>query len=1503
MSAASVPSYERCRTALGRVTQIGLGRKSACVWASILLLTVGSPVHAQRVWVEGGPGPITQGQVENITDLEVIGAIHTVAPHPTNANIVYVGAVNGGVWMTTNATAASPSWGNQFGFDESQSIGALEFDPTDATSQTLVAGIGRFSNFYRRGGDRAGLARTTDGGANWAVIDGGGTLDGLNISGVAPRGATIVISVNTADILVNRGVWRSTNTGATWTQISGGGGTGLPAGTAYDLVGDPSNNAVLYTNAGSNGVYRSTNTGATWALVSDATMNALISGTTNNIQIAVGTSNNVYVGVVNGGQLAGVFRSGNGGTTWTQLDLPTTVEAGVNEGIHWGEQGNVNFSIAADPTNPNLVYVGGDVQPDPLPNSLGAANYTGRLFRGDASQLAGTQWVHLTHSNALGAAGGGTANSSAPHADSRDMAIDVNGDLIEVDDGGVYRRTNPQTNAGDWFSMNGDINVTEFHDVAWDANSNIVIGGAQDTGTPEQLLPTNSRWQSVSTADGGDVAVDDKSTPGLAIRYSSAQMLWGFRRRIYDASNTFVSEVYPALTVLGGGNPVVGQFATPIELNNVDPTRLIIGGGSWWRAADATWVIGSVYESLDQGDNVTEIGPGIVVNSQGRDPIAYGAVGNPDMLYVGSGDDVFVRTAAAPAALNSSATYPGIGTNRNVVDIAIDPDDPPTAYVADRDHVYQTTDAGATWTDITGDLQAQDPGTVRSIAYSTSNADGSVVVGSDNGVFIARGPAFTTWNALGLGFPRAPVYDLEYDAADEILVAGTLGRGAWTVNLSERDPVDVMLVLDLSGSMLSAACPGCDSKLNVLKEAVEIFVQLWKALARPDDRLGVNYFRTTISEFKVGSSVLLPVVANAPAMITDIRGQTTFGSNLTAMGGGLQMAIDTLDDDTRLRSIILFTDGMQNVNPMVRYIREPPLRFFHLDIDDDPAVSANSGVPPTTPPTRLDLALDRRINTIAVGATDSWVALLNNIANKTDGLHKATTAPDEDLRRFYVEELVDALRGGSPQLVDYRVASLAPNSAEERFSINSSATKLVLKLSWDPGQDMGIRVTKDGHDLTEIGQLISGPFYRLWVLEFPARLRGNAIVAQGEWVMRISGKAGAKYEAAAIVDEAVLNYEFTLAEQPYRVGDSLRLNVSISMGESPVTDARVSAQVLKPSTSIGTLLSTTPTPSLAQAQSEPGATEAQRMLQLLLQDETSWSALQPRANPVTLRNNGDGSYSSTWGGTTVPGSYRVVFFVEGVNSLTGEYRRTETVSALVEFAEAELSATEVRLLGPAGTDGSASLVLRPRDRYGNYLGPDYGHQIQVTVSPGTAATPGDLLDGRYRIALSGVNPQSTVQVSVMGRPLLEAKLAALAGYRWALSAHAGLTRPLGSFNNQVDGQLLVEVDFEYMVLSQLSVNTVLGLYRFDPDFDILGGTLYLRGYLPLNSFRLFGELGGGVYDPENLDLSPGLSAGVGLDHALGASWRAEIGGGFFHLLNEGQDIEFVTAKIGLRRTF
>jgi hypothetical protein len=717
--------------------------------------------------------------VEGIAGGHVIGAVQALVAHPTNADIVWLGGVNGGLWKTTNATSATPTWTPQGDMLASLSIGALQLDPTDGTHNTLVAGFGNFSSFGRVGGPRTGVARTTDGGTTWTALA-SASLSGKNISGIAARGATIVVSVNDADASVceNFGVFRSVDSGSSFTQVTGG-GTGLPRGRAFDLASDPSNPAVLYVpiacTSGFNGIYRSGDTGATWTKVSNAAMDALlVNAATNNTRIAVGLSGQAFVGIVNNGRLAGLFRSDNGGACWTQLDTPSTNENGSIIGMQPSEkpggQGSIHFSIVADPTDVHIVYLGGDRQPlagdgnASTPNSLGASNYTGRLFRVNAAAPAGSQSTSLTHCRVATPACNNTvstSNNSAPHADSRRMVFDAAGNLIEGDDGGVYRRTNPRA-TGDWFSMMGDLRITEMHDVAYDTVSNMVIGGNQDTGTSEQTTVGALTWNEVSQADGGDVAVDDASSSSQSTRYSSFQNLGGFRRRTVNAAGTTTSTVFPARTVIGGGPPFVAQFVTPVEVNRIDPTRLLFAG------------LNFLYESFDRGDTITAL------NATSLNAVAMvyggrsGGVDNPALIYAIRANLVYLRTSGGGAPVQTPAA-PGTATLR---DIAADPADWRRAYVVNSiGEVFATDNAGTTWTNVTGDLGSGTTN-LRTVIV-VPGAVPAVVVGGGNGVFRMRTDAAGTWNQLGTGLTNAAVWDLDYDVPDDVLIAGTFGRGAW----------------------------------------------------------------------------------------------------------------------------------------------------------------------------------------------------------------------------------------------------------------------------------------------------------------------------------------------------------------------------------------------------------------------------------------------------------------------------------------------------------------------------------------------------------------------------------------------------------------------------------------------------------------------------------------------------------------------------------------------------
>lgn len=813
-------------------------------------------------WFQEGPAPTQNAQLEPNTqpNRQVTGAIHTVLAHPTDADIMWIGGVNGGIWRTNDATSVNPTWIPQIDAMPSLAMGAMAFDPTDASYNTIVAGTARYSSFAGLGGRGGFVYRTTNGGNTWTQLAASGvTAAGENISGIAARGDEIVL---TSSATVG-GIYRSTDGGATFSPVVSADFSAFDNFT--DLVEDTSDptRRRLYAAgegvAGSGGIYRSDDFGVTWTKVTGPVihpeMNDLLVQS-NNIEMAVHpTSGRLYVAVLVSGQPRGVFHSSNASSaspTWTQMDVPvlpfgqgasitgatnaapieitsaghglasgqfvvidgivgntaangfhritvtgpdtfeldgTTGNGAYGGGGSWervtgpnprakdidetGAQGRIHFSIAVDPTNENIVYIGGDRQD--RPSAIGDSTFGGAVFRGDArvtrnpNVAPSPQWSHITHDIVVSLdPNGGTANGTAPHADSREITFDANGNLIETDDGGVYRRTSPRDNTGDWFSLAGSLAVIEFHDIAYDSLTQTIVGGTQDNGTHFQITQHGQLWDFMSGGDGGDVVIDNVTlaASNQSIRYGSFQNLGAFYRRTFDQNNNQVGIAFPSLTLQGGGIPLVPQFKTPIFMNVVDPARLLIQGQT------------AIYESLDMGDTITEVG-GFGFAGFSQDAGVYGGfqngTPNTDVFYVGIGDEIRSRTGGGVTTVD-----PNPSDISDIRDIAIDTDDWSQAYAIDSDQVYHSSDAGSTWIDVTGDLPAQ-AGDFRSMVYLATQAADALLVGTNAGVFASFTSSIGTWFKLGTGLPNALSWDLVYDAGDDILVNGTLGRGAWSL--------------------------------------------------------------------------------------------------------------------------------------------------------------------------------------------------------------------------------------------------------------------------------------------------------------------------------------------------------------------------------------------------------------------------------------------------------------------------------------------------------------------------------------------------------------------------------------------------------------------------------------------------------------------------------------------------------------------------------------------------
>ncbi len=246
------------------------------------ILPDGPGVEIGPYYVMNGADLPSPGQPTNIPPdfATQSGAIQALAYDPTNSNILLAASPNGGIFRSTDG---GHSWTATTDNQASLSIASLNFDTSDPTGKTVVAGVGLtssgatfgFNPYFNqsRGGVLDGLLVSNDAGATWNNVS--GALPQIGFEGVAIRGSTILAAAFNEEgnwqsgngVEAGSGLYRSTNGGQSFTQVT----TGLPAGAASALVGDPSNPNRFYvaittasagnTNDGGTSVYSTTDGG------------------------------------------------------------------------------------------------------------------------------------------------------------------------------------------------------------------------------------------------------------------------------------------------------------------------------------------------------------------------------------------------------------------------------------------------------------------------------------------------------------------------------------------------------------------------------------------------------------------------------------------------------------------------------------------------------------------------------------------------------------------------------------------------------------------------------------------------------------------------------------------------------------------------------------------------------------------------------------------------------------------------------------------------------------------------------------------------------------------------------------------------------------------------------------------------------------------------------------------------------------------------------------------
>ena len=365
---------------------------------------------ATSAWTLVGPEPTIPAQNVPFTGSpEVSGRVSALAVDPTNANVVYAGGADGGVWKTTNGGS---NWTPLTDGEVSLAIGAIAIDPSN--HNIVYAGTGEDNN----AGDNyagAGILKSTDGGTTWTNLPGpfvgpfGSTTGGASIGSLTIHPTNGQILLAGVTLSGASGIYRSANGGTTWSRVLNV--SNLPgSGVVFDQTNGNNVFAAIGYSGGSaqNGIYKSTDAGLTWKV-------SLPSGTTavGRITIALAPSSptTVYASAAlvdptpnstTNGTLQGFYKTSDGGTTWSQLkSVPNFCFTEC-----W-----YSMAIGVAPNNPNVVFAAGVYDYN--------ANTQTTVIR---STDGGATWIPL----------GAGANGTNVHTDGHALAFSADSGTIYV---------------------------------------------------------------------------------------------------------------------------------------------------------------------------------------------------------------------------------------------------------------------------------------------------------------------------------------------------------------------------------------------------------------------------------------------------------------------------------------------------------------------------------------------------------------------------------------------------------------------------------------------------------------------------------------------------------------------------------------------------------------------------------------------------------------------------------------------------------------------------------------------------------------------------------------------------------------------------------------------------------------------------------------------------------------------------------------------------------------
>jgi photosystem II stability/assembly factor-like uncharacterized protein len=688
-------------------------------------------------------GPFRGGRVVAVTGVE------------SQPDIYYFGAVCGGVWKTTNGGAdwQAVSDGQPFG---TASVGAVAVSESDPN--ILYAGTGepdiRGNVSY---GD--GMYKSMDAGKTWKHI---GLENTRQISRVRihPKNPDIVYVAALGHVWApneERGIYRTKDGGKTWERIFS---RGAKAG-AIDLTFDPSNPNILYagfwevyrkpwdleSGGSGSGLFKSTDGGDSWT---DLTRNpGLPKGVIGNVSVTVSGANPERVWAQIEAEEGGLFRSDDAGKNWTR----------VNQDRKLRQRAWYFNRILADPKNPERIY---------------AMNVG--FFRSDD--------------------GGKTFNPvRTPHGDNHDLWISAGNPqrMIEGNDGGATISTNGGAN---WSPMDNQP-TAQFYRVALDDDFPYHAYGAQQDNTTVEIATRSANsgiserdWHDVGGGESGWVAPYRKDT-NIVFAGSYDGLITRYDHR--DQQTRDVA-VWPdnEMGWAPGALKYRFQWDFPLLFSAHDPDLLFAGANVLFATHDEGQTWKAISPDLTRDDKSKQISSGGPLTKDNTSIEYYDTIFTviespveKGLIWAGS-DDGLVHLTRDGGGHWENVTPKNMPEWMQINSIEASPFDAGTAYFAgtlykfddNRPFLYKTTDYGKTWRQINNGLPQN---AFTRVVREDPNRKDLLYAGTETGIYVSFDGG-AKWQSLQLNLPLTSITDLAIQKREHELVAATQGRSFWVLD-------------------------------------------------------------------------------------------------------------------------------------------------------------------------------------------------------------------------------------------------------------------------------------------------------------------------------------------------------------------------------------------------------------------------------------------------------------------------------------------------------------------------------------------------------------------------------------------------------------------------------------------------------------------------------------------------------------------------------------------------